>query len=80
MKGKRELLHKYSPELQQELKDSFEILDDNYIRGVMFNEPTYNGRELVHHPPQIYNELYPLLLQYLDQTSPDKTHPIIFPK
>ena len=57
MKGKRELLHKYSPELQQELKASFEILDDNYIRGVMFNEPTYNGRELVHQPPETYNEL-----------------------
>ena len=67
MKGKRELLHKYSPELQQELKDSFEILDDNYIRGVMFNEPTYNGRELVHHPPQIYNELAGFIQKNFDR-------------
>ncbi len=58
MKGKREMMHKYSPELAEELRESFGILDDNYIRGTMFNEPTYNGKELIHHSPENYKELF----------------------
>ena len=58
MKGKREMMHKYSPELAEELRESFGILDDNYIRGTMFNEPTYNGRELVHQSPDNFKDLF----------------------
>tara|TARA_R110000851_G_scaffold212170_8_gene364857 strand:- start:3185 stop:4873 length:1689 start_codon:yes stop_codon:yes gene_type:complete len=57
MKGNRELLHKWSPKLQKELQESFEITDENYLKGVMVNEPTFNGLELVHHPPQKYNKV-----------------------
>lgn len=58
MKGKREMMHRYSPELAEELRESFGILDDNYIRGTMFNEPTYNGRELVHQSPDNFKDLF----------------------
>ena len=58
MRCKREMMHKYSPELAEELRESFGILDDNYIRGTMFNEPTYNGRELVHQPPENFKHLF----------------------
>ena len=58
MKGNGEMMHKYSPELAEELRESFGILDDNYIRGTMFNEPTYNGRELVHQPPENFKHLF----------------------
>ena len=57
MKGNRELLHKWSPKLQKELQEAFEISDENYLKGVMVNEPTFNGLELEHHPPQKYNEV-----------------------
>ncbi|MHA1987697.1 MAG: hypothetical protein ACW98D_13765 [Promethearchaeota archaeon] len=38
--------HAASPELQKELIESFMIDDPNYIKGVMVNEPTFNGVEL----------------------------------
>ena len=57
MKGQRELLHKWSPKLQKELQEAFEISDKNYLKGVMLNEPTFNGNELVHHPPKKYNKV-----------------------
>ena len=58
MKGKREMMHKYSPEWAEELREAFGILDDNYIRWTMFNEPTYNGRELVHQSPDNFKDLF----------------------
>ena len=57
MKGNRELLHEWSPKLQKELQEAFEISDKNYLKGVMLNEPTFNGTELVHHSPEKYNKI-----------------------
>ena len=47
MKGNRDMMHQYSSELAEELKQSFGINDESYIRGTMFNESTYNGTQLV---------------------------------
>ena len=57
IRGKREMMHKYSPELSDELKESFAIVDDDYIKGTMFNEPTYNGSRLVYHNPNDFNHI-----------------------
>ena len=38
--------HAASPELQKELIESFMIAAPNYIKGVMVNEPTFNGVKL----------------------------------
>lgn len=38
--------HEASPELQRELIESFSINDDNYLKGAMFDEPTFNGISL----------------------------------
>ena len=61
MRGKREMMHKYSPELADELRESFGIVDDNYIRGTMYNEPTYNGRELVNQSPENFNYILEII-------------------
>jgi hypothetical protein len=43
MNGRREKMHKWSPELQQELRDAFTIEDVCYIRGAMVNYPKEPG-------------------------------------
>lgn len=35
--------HEYSVELQNELLESFSINDENYLKGAMYDEPTFNG-------------------------------------
>lgn len=72
MNGKKEMMHKYSPELQRELKEAFTIQDDDYIRGVMVNEPTFNGYELVHHPPNKWNDTI-ALIQNIDKNFKEST-------
>ena len=61
MKGKREMMHKYSPELAEELKESFGIDDENYIRGTMFNESTYNGTQLVQQRPENFDHIFQVI-------------------
>ena len=43
MNGKREKMHGWSPELQQELREAFAIDDPNYLRGAMVNYPLEEG-------------------------------------
>tara|TARA_Y100000034_G_C6849307_1_gene385110 strand:+ start:596 stop:1330 length:735 start_codon:yes stop_codon:yes gene_type:complete len=43
MNGKREKMHKWSPELQQELREAFAINDLCYIKGAMVNYPHEPG-------------------------------------
>ena len=43
MNGKREKMHEWSPELQQELREAFAIDDPNYLRGAMVNYPLEEG-------------------------------------
>ena len=43
MNGKREKMHEWSPELQQELREAFAIDHPNYLRGAMVNYPLEEG-------------------------------------
>lgn len=56
MNGNGEMMHKWSPELQTELTEAFAIQDEDYVRGVMVNEPTFNGNELVYHSPAVWEK------------------------
>ena len=61
IKGEREMMHKYSPELAHELKESFGIVDDNYIRGTMYNEPTYNGSQLINQSSENFKHILEII-------------------
>ena len=61
MKGNRDMMHQYSPELAEELKQSFGINDENYIRGTMFNESTYNGTQLVQQRPENFDHIFQVI-------------------
>ena len=43
MNGKREKMHEWSPELQEELRESFAIEDPCYMKGAMVNYPLEEG-------------------------------------
>ena len=61
IKGEREMMHKYSPELAHELRESFGIVDDNYIRGTMYNEPTYNGSQLINQSSENFKHILEII-------------------
>jgi len=61
IKGEREMMHKYSPELADELRESFGIVDNNYIRGTMYNEPTYNGSQLINQSSENFKHILEII-------------------
>ena len=58
--------HEASLELQKELRESFQIQDENYIKGVMINESTFDGHGLVQHPPDKWKPLLTFIQNNFD--------------